>query len=183
MEKPVELLGSAMAARAEALGLSCTRQPEAPDWTMVGYHQILIVPLPLNLEEAEAAVDEATERAYDRWIISGDGAANIAMFCVAPSEAHEIPQWLPFSAKVERDEAICRKLVWLPGRIPVEGFLDRTMLAQPWAKAVPQGPEQLNALADSLALPRGWMDLLSREDLEGTDLIEALLAVEEESES
>ena len=182
MENAVDLLISAMANRANRFNWPFSRLDESPDWFLVGHHQILMVTLPLDVDAADSIFDAAIERAYDRWIVAGDGAANIVMFCLAPPEAETIPDWLPFSAKVERDEAICRKLVWLPETTSVEAFLDRTMLARPWEKAVEQGPEQLNALAASLAVPAGWMGLLSQDGLEGTDLIEALLSVEEGNE-
>ena len=181
MEDAVDLLISAMVNRANQFNWPFSRRDESPDWFHVGHHQILMVTFPLAVDAADCMLDAAIQRAYDRWIVAGDRAANIVMFCLAPPEAETIPEWLPFSAKVERDEAICRKLVWFPGTISVEAFLDRTMLARPWEKAVEQGSEQLNALAASLAVPAGWMGLLSQEGLEGTDLIEALLSVEEGS--
>lgn len=180
MERPVEVLTKAMADQAARFGWSFKPMDDAATWVSVGPHQVMLVALPPDLDEASKAIADAKERAYDHWILAGQAAiTNMAMFCTVADETATTPPWQSFAAEVERDEMVCRKLVWLSGRDTVEKFLNRTMLARPWEKVMVQGPEQLKALGEELAVPNAWMELLSQDDLEGTDLIEALLALPE----
>lgn len=180
MERPVEVLTKAMADQAALFGWSLEPMDDAANWVSVGPHRIMLVTLPPDLGEARKAIADAKERAYDHWILTGQAAiTNMAMFCTVADEIAITPPWQSFAAEVERDEMVCRKLVWLSGCDTVGKFLDRTMLARPWEKVDVQGPEQLKVLAEALAVPDAWMKLLSRENLEGTDLIEALLALPE----
>jgi hypothetical protein len=98
---------------------------------------------------------------------------------------------------IERDETVCRKLIWLlpPADLEISyrEFLERTFLAQPWAFT----DEQDNAPLDhndsllekslqnqglSAAAAEKWVRLAEKNFDDPEDLVEALVAAMEESE-
>jgi hypothetical protein len=182
MEAAFEILTKAIDSRAKEFGWSFTRVPGAAVWLEVGPHRVLLLPLPEDLAVAEEAVDEGKETAFDQWVTAGEArVVNIAMFCVAPPGTQHRPEWVILAGKVERDDMVCRKLVWLPSNDHdnVDSFLDRTFFARPWDQAMHQGPEALAVLAESLDVPTEWMARLMDTDLEGADLLHALLEIAE----
>jgi hypothetical protein len=180
METTISTLIEAIEARAGQFGWSCTRVDRSNYWLDVGPHKLLLWLLPEELASAEKSVEDGKETAFDEWLISGDaGVANITIFCVAPLGSIDQKAWNDLAAKVERDDLVCRKLVWLPRWLleDVDVFLDRTFLARPWDRAVEQGPSELSVLAESLTVPMEWMERLLNPELEGVDLINALLEI------
>jgi hypothetical protein len=100
--------------------------------------------------------------------------------------------------RLERDEAICRKLVYVPGPAPettMDPFLERTFLARPWDdKALGSKSFQLDQPADlvaeiletlglSSAGAKAWVDIADRylggETKSPTQLVELLASAME----
>src|ERR1039457_983031 len=142
METAINTLIWAIEVRAEQFGWTCTRVPGTSCWLEVGPHKLLLWPLSEDSVSAEDSVDMGKETAFNQWLVAGDaGVTNITMFCVAPVGCIDLDGWKTFAAKVERDDMVCRKLVWLPREDfdDVNVFLDRTFMARPWEIAVQQG--------------------------------------------
>jgi len=180
MEAALEILIEAIESRAEEFSWTCTKTPDPGLWLEVGAHKVLLLCLPKDLPLAEQVVNEGKEAAFDQWIAAGEaGVVNIVMFCIAPSGHQDQPEWKMMAGQFERDDLVCRKLVWLPssGLDNARNFLDRTFLARPWDMAVQQGPDELAALAESLAVPTEWMKRLMDSELDGADLLNALLEI------
>lgn len=179
-EAAIAVLTKAVEDRAQQFNWTCTKISEKACWLEVGPHKLLLWPLPDQTEAAEKSIDVGKETAFDQWIVAGGaGVTNITMFCIAPLGSFSQSKWEVFAAKVERDDKVCRKLVWLPreGIDCANAFLDRTFLARPWDKALQQGPNELSVLAESLTVPTEWMKLMLDSELDGADLINALLEI------
>lgn len=110
---------------------------------------------------------------------------DLNLFMVAPPGAAESPEWVDFAALAERNEQVCRKLVWLPPadasawKSSAKSFCNRTFLARPWAaQNQPSGFPQLDPLAglrqadDRTAR---WLALIEQGVEEDSDLADALL--------
>lgn len=180
MEEAISILTKAVKGRAEQFNWACSKISEKAHWFEVGPHLLLLWPLPEQLEVADQSIDIGKQTAFDQWIVAGGaGVANIIMFCVAPPGSIDQSEWEVFAAKVERDDMVCRKMVWLPSEDidDANAFLDRTFLARPWDKAVQQGPNELSVLAESLTVPPEWMKRILDPELDGADLIYALLEI------
>lgn len=90
---------------------------------------------------------------------------------------------------IERDEQVCRKLVWIPGAQPAtsfEDFAERTFLAQPWrlANTVDDAPLDQNAnLVNqvlqgqglSAAAAQRWIELAESDIQDPQELIDLLV--------
>jgi hypothetical protein len=93
-------------------------------------------------------------------------------------------------SRIEADERICRKQVWLPG---IDGsaseFLDSTFLAHPWRREAlaPQSLDPLQRLVETAGLGGGmaskWIGALSTlEDVKGDALAEAISSFYEKAD-
>src|SRR5581483_3249415 len=106
-----------------------------------GHHNVLLGDLGDN---ASLAMVRQKLRAYHwcaasaRSRLAGWQKDDLSLFLVGPAGSEQQADWLIAAGFVERDERICRKLVWLPpldetGTVAsVSRFLARTFLARPW---------------------------------------------------
>jgi hypothetical protein len=111
--------------------------------------------------------------------------SDLNLFIVAPPGSSESPEWSDFAAQAERNEHVCRKLVWLPPeeakhwKVSARTFCERTFLARPWmAQNQPSGSAQLDPLAGMLqgeGRMAKWLTLMENEIEEDSDLAEALM--------
>jgi hypothetical protein len=110
-------------------------------------------------------------------------APNLQMFVALDSAAVALP-WFEYARRIESDDRICRKLVWLRGdggETPEE-FLSRTFLATPWASASSNTSSDAAPALDALSnidLPAGWGALLQDDALDATTLVRTLAELEE----
>jgi len=109
--------------------------------------------------------------------LSQTGANDLYLFLSGPPGSAMNPSLESLAYEVEQDERVCRKLVWLPDANGenVTGFLQRTFLARPWEHVRTGTPETLNRLLPAGDLPSEWMKILQETDLEGRELVEALV--------
>lgn len=112
----------------------------------------------------------------------GAEAANLHLFLIGPTGALVNASWRQFAAEIEADDRVCRKQVWLfdaaPSLDDAREFLERTFIARPWPS------EQRTELLDSMAkisLPHGWEEALQNQELDFSELVDKLIALEEEN--
>lgn len=170
--------------------------PESFIALRVGYHSLLIGSL--GDDPAEAAIDHDLARYQNQaaiaWSWLGHKGDDLLLLLVAPAGGEEDQDWKRVQRRVERNEQVCRKLVWLPPQAGVDrseslmAFLGRTFLARPWRQEGKAGQGQLDRwalLAKHLvqeefdeAMAKRWLEILSYGDLKDADrvrwLIEAL---------
>jgi len=124
------------------------------------------------------------------WLLS-DFSDDLNLFLVGPTGSKDEREWQNFSRVIERNDLVCRKLVWLPSSNDHEwaselsAFLERTFLAEPWRGGATSSSISLDALSDSMADFEAWRKVLERAEfrsqtLDATALVKALL--EEPSE-
>jgi hypothetical protein len=109
----------------------------------------------------------------------GSEAPNLHMFLIGPAGALIDAAWRQFAAEIEADDRVCRKQVWLfdssPSVDDAREFLERTFVARPWPS------EQRTELLDSMAnisLPNGWEESLQNQELDFSELVDQLIALE-----
>jgi len=124
------------------------------------------------------------------WLLS-DFSDDLNLFLVGPTGSKDEREWQNFSRVIERNDLVCRKLVWLPSSndhewaTELSAFLERTFLAEPWEGAATTSGVNLDALSDSMDDFEAWREVLERAEfrsgtLNPTALVKALL--EEPSE-
>lgn len=114
--------------------------------------------------------------------------ADLHLFIVAMSSDGD--GLLRDRSRIEADERICRKHVWLPSfDISVGEFLDTTLLARPWQSdaSTPHSLDPIHRLGERAGLPphlaTAWMAALS--EMDGTrtdDMAEVLIKLYEETD-
>tara|TARA_R110002167_G_scaffold148524_2_gene341503 strand:- start:15927 stop:16658 length:732 start_codon:yes stop_codon:yes gene_type:complete len=129
--------------------------------------------------------------AIARTYLLSDYSDDLNLFLVGPAGSNDEREWQNFSQVIERNDLVCRKLVWLPSKndhewmTELSAFLERTFLAEPWTGSATTSGINLDALSDSMAYFDAWREVLERpefrtEPLDHTALVKALL--EETSE-
>lgn len=124
------------------------------------------------------------------WLLS-DFSDDLNLFLVGPTGSKDEREWQNFSRVIERNDLVCRKLVWLPSSndhewaIELSAFLEQTFLAEPWKGLATTSGVNLDALSDSMADFEAWREVLERPEfragtLNPSALVKALL--EETSE-
>ncbi|MDF1812490.1 MAG: hypothetical protein P1V20_09750 [Verrucomicrobiales bacterium] len=99
------------------------------------------------------------------WLLSNHND-DLNLFLVGPAGSFHEPEWQNFAEIVERNEIVCRKVVWLPSKnedsweTEIESFIERTFLAQPWAYGAPTESPKLDALSDSISDLGTWRKVL-----------------------
>jgi len=144
----------------------------------LGQYPVLVAPIALDtvegvtsaLKRLHAQMVVARSYMYDREVIN----AHLFLCATSPTPTGD---WLRLVDLIERDETVCRKLVWIPKQTAVQEsfdvFLARTFLAMPWAhvKAVSDAQlDQTNELAQRLLEKHGltkdvaqqWVSLTER---------------------
>lgn len=154
----------------------------------IGLHPVIVAELSgdLELAEKEWAAAQRIAAITRTGIFAGSGE-DLVLIMVAQPGSNEEVNWQSFATEVERNDLVCRKLVWLPpgGNDEVAGslteFLRRTFLAKPWA-----GPERIPQTAlDALTLKtevlKDWEEILEqqpsdRAEVDYDSLIQSLIA-------
>ena len=101
------------------------------------------------------------------WLLS-DYSDDLNLFLVGPVGSKDETEWQNFAQVIERNDLVCRKLVWLPGKndhewsIEMGEFLDRTFLAQPWKMSEVALGISLDALSSTMKDFVAWREVLER---------------------
>ena len=112
-----------------------------------------------------------------------DRSDDLMLFLVGPPGSCVDAHWKALTGQIERNDLVCRKLVWLP---PVEmsewlestgTFFRRTFLARPWMGETTVTQRPLDTLADTGAMPITWQAILDQQPIERGDIdYDALVA-------
>jgi hypothetical protein len=167
--------------------------PEAFVALQVDYHSILVGSLGTD-PEPEMVADHLRRyhnQAAITWSWLGRQGEDLLLFLVGPPGSDYDESWKRAGREIERNERICRKLVWLP---PATGndhtsslrmFLDRTFLARPWLQHPRTSQGELDRLAHLFSditdgsfteiEAKRWIDILSHDDDGRTDLAQRLV--------
>lgn len=208
MEDPRELLERRLMAEAirESMGAGAApavdsdaeHLPVGVRALAVGYHSILVGDL--GDDPDRAAVHDHLRRWHNQAVIArswlGARGDDLVLVLVAPPAAVADARWINAARQIERNERVCRKLVWLPPADDatmaesLEDFFARSCLARPWTEGPRQDQAALDAMAtlatdiadDTLtaAAAHRWLNLLSHDDLDREDMMEALVAALED---
>ncbi|WP_437923762.1 ABC-three component system middle component 1 [Sorangium sp. So ce291] len=109
---------------------------------------------------------------------------NLYLFLVGPRGSTDLREWRDVQHRIERDERICRKLVWLPPEEEsllerdARRFCERTFMARPWKGAFGDA-EELDPLRVVLAaaqVPVTWYDVLESPNVSDRDIAELLVS-------
>jgi hypothetical protein len=159
--------------------------PRPCNSALIGTHAIYVG----SIGEVE---DEAEQFLYDHHLRAARARSwlstkeNLYIFLAGPPGSGERGRtaWKNIAYAFERDERICRKMVWLPCADPsgwedeVDRFCDRTFLAQPWNIEVAIGElDPVGAILTSSDLPPGWRSVLESPPASDQDLLDELLKV------
>lgn len=134
----------------------------------------------------------SNQAAVARTWLPPEQADNLQIFLVGPVGSDTASDWRNLQSRVERDEQICRKLIWLPPADEVArnqsltAFLARTVLVRPWGDddAAPSGRlDVLESLARAPLAPGlppdltvAWRDILFKATEASEQTAAALIA-------
>lgn len=186
-------------------GIDGEHLPERVRALAMGHHSILIGAL--GEDVGQSVVHDQLRRWHNQAVIArswlGARGDDLLLVLVGPPRSGASDRWKRIAQEIERNERVCRKLIWLPSAelaerpASLEMFLGRTFLARPWVEAGDgQAPIAAQVALDSLSdlsadlaadlendpdgraltetTAREWLDLLAREDLDREDILEAL---------
>lgn len=118
-------------------------------------YALRIVPLPPqnDRETINEFLDKLHLRlAIDRGHLRPEFRDDLYVFCVGHEGSESDAYWESIAMRLESDEQICRKSIWLP---PLEqtlwsksadDFLERTFLGRPWMQSLSGSPTELDPL-------------------------------------
>lgn len=93
---------------------------------------------------------------------------DLNLFLVGPPGSVGETKWFNFAQSIERNELVCRKLVWLPSANEsnwadeAAKFIHRTFLASPWQPDDSAGNVSLDALSEAGDRYDAWMRVLQK---------------------
>lgn len=155
---------------------------------LVDHYAVLVAPLGDNPALAEVMQRMAYCHRHAAvclsWL-STNFKSDLNLFLVGPSGSATDGEWCALAARLERDESVCRKMVWLPPKDPKEmeksanTFFERTFLARPWKfSANQQTPElsPINRLSLGDPVFQSWLAVLDAPgDDPGAGLVDRLI--------
>lgn len=144
---------------------------------VAGLHPIILAELGEDLKEARTIWAAAQrEAAAARTTVAADGGEDLVLILVGPPGSQKKGEWQSFAMEVERNDLVCRKLVWLPPEesIDREGSLNalmlRSFLSKPWVPKSASPQTELDALSEPNADLLGWQDILDDQPLNRADV-------------
>lgn len=158
---------------------------------VVGLHPIILSELGTDLKVAPMHWSAAQQQAAGaRTTVAADSGEDLVLIMIGPSGSRESAEWRSFAMEVERDDLVCRKLVWLPPNESTENeaelqyFLCRSFLAKPWLTTHDSPQTALDTLTEPSAALLGWQEILDRQPLNRAnvdydDLVDELIAAHE----
>jgi hypothetical protein len=191
--RKTRMRGAALAAKEESAAPDADLPKEAES-SIIGHHAILLG----ELGDSIAAAREQWHRflsqaAIARSWLSAETSEDLNLYLVGPSGSDARVPWREIAAEIERDERVCRKLVWLPPATVAEQedslahFLSRTFLARPWIETGAPGERDIDRLRNLGAkltsddAPRAtieeWLRILRTPQSDSNDLVRQLTEV------
>lgn len=174
------ILKDAMVKHCEESNIPFTIAPENKSYLKCQYHEVLFAQLPEKPERSiiHEFLENELQKALTLWKTATQANANdIYLFFIGSDDSFADKQWLSIASEIERDERLCRKLVWLPSsQNTAEQFLRRTFLAHPWVEGETKNVDALSVLEEELEISNSWLDLLQDSNLERYDLLLKLIA-------
>lgn len=166
--------------------------PKPPvDVIVAGMHPIIVADLGPNLDTARS-VWAASQRqaAMVRTTVAADKGEDLILVLVGPPGSRDDGDWKALAMEIERNDLVCRKLVWLPGKKhpcapeSLREFTRRTFIAKPWLEIDSTQPEGLDRLATQDLGLRGWQKILDDQPIDRgavdyDKLIERLIEAEQ----
>ncbi|CAO3408513.1 ABC-three component system middle component 1 [Azospirillum largimobile] len=202
MEHKQLRLEEAMAS-ADPYGGPLVLEGELPNCVLslaIGHHRILIGALDERAisDGAQAELRRYLNQAAIAWSWLGQSGDDLLLILVGPEGKDDDGEWQQAVSAIERDERVCRKLVWLPRSEPgkrdksLQALIDRTFLARPWPPSQPDAEDGAPAISSDLDLmarlfarvtqgglsaveARRWIEILTAPE-EQPDLAEKLVA-------
>jgi len=164
---------------------SADRPPIPPDQavqveirsTFAGLYPIIVAGLGESLEGVRIAWGAAQRQAaVARTSVASDSGEDLVLILVGPGGSKENAEWRSIAMEIERNDLVCRKLVWLPPKKPVEGnaalmdFMKRTFLSKPWlvTEGIPQ--TALDTLSEKNTALLGWEEILDAQPINRADV-------------
>lgn len=185
--RPLSLVGADAIAPAALLQSSNKGTIYDRQAASIGEYSVIIGSLGESwLEAAEAKDAHYEQAARARTWLDGYRQENLYLMLVGPSGSCDTRQWNDFAYSVERDESVCRKLVWLPPKPgdefvhSIKRFCCRTFLARPWRLGEFEAElDPLQALIRQAGakLPHAWANLLQQGISPGSELADQLINV------
>lgn len=149
---------------------SATLLPETTIGLRLGAYPLLVAPIALTSSEQMQTSLRAlhNQMVIARSYMRAEEVINAhIMLCVTATNAEA--DWRGIVDLAERDETVCRKVVWMPDTEALDAsydlFLARTFFAQPWRslEAVLNAPLDHNqGLAERILVRRGLSELAAR---------------------
>lgn len=161
--------------------------PESVRGLRLGSYPVLVIGLDLTSPVSVQIRALHNQMLLARSYMNKSEVINAHVFLVCEADIDD--EALALIDTIERDEQVCRKLVWSPGAQPAtsfEDFAERTFLAQPWrlATTVDDAPLDQNAnlvsqvLQDqglSAAAAQRWIELAESDVQDPQELIDLLV--------
>ncbi|XHR31035.1 MAG: ABC-three component system middle component 1 [Chthoniobacteraceae bacterium] len=186
------LLGEAEKLRAKKVPPDDGQLPSAG--LSVGNRTILIGSLAESAMPSPST-DDLREPILERWReyqrrcaiarswLSEELSDDLVLFLVGPLGSEADPEWRALAAQIDRNDLVCRKLVWLPPMAESEWsesvaqFFRRTFLAHPWIDDATIIQSPLDAVADVGPMLASWQTILARQPIQRGDVdYDALVA-------
>ena len=180
---------NAFKAAGEKLGLECVTDESADNCLRFGNIYALISSLVVStdtqlsdlrdnfISQVESQIKKALE--FRQQLPQAMVNDLNVVFVLEPTESN-CKTLNDLSNEIERDDRVCRKMVWLKGPYgkSVENFLDRTFLARPWACTSPATADALLPLTDDLGISNDELfDALMDEELDGEEFVRKLMTI------
>lgn len=137
---------------------------------LAGLHPVILAGFSGLL--TKAPVDWAMAQrlaAIARTSVATDSGVDLVLIMVGQPGSCDDKEWCAFAMEVERNDLVCRKLVWLPPEdaagndASLQDFLRRTFFAKPWDSDENIEQTRLDALTDHHAALSGWEEILDRQ--------------------
>jgi hypothetical protein len=144
---------------------------------VAGLYIIILADLGSDLTKAPADWAAAQRQAaVARTTVAADSGEDLVLILVGPPGSRELADWRALTMEIERNDLVCRKLVWLPPKMPADNpatlkeFVRRTFLSRPWlaTDSIPQ--IALDTLSEKNAALSGWEEILDRQPLNRADV-------------
>jgi hypothetical protein len=144
---------------------------------IAGLHPVILAEFGGDLTNAPQDWATAQKRAaIARTSVATDSGVDLVLIMVGQPGSCDDKEWCALAMEVERNDLVCRKLVWLPPEdaadtdASLQDFLRRTFFAKPWDSDEDIEQTRLDALTDHHAALAGWEDILDRQPLNRADV-------------
>jgi hypothetical protein len=123
------------------------------------------------------------EVAFLRALMGPGRNEDFMLMLVTYAGADRDPEWIALAAEIERNDRVCRKLVWLPPATAEKAnesarvFLGRSFLARPWLHDSPETLTALDAARNPSKLLGDWETILDQNLLREPDYIGLIRAL------